>query len=294
MARIRDQSVREVVAAANIVDVVSLRTSLRKAAGTRYMGRCPFHEERSASFSVNSDLNLYHCFGCGKGGDVVTFVRETEGLDFVGAIEWLAERFRDFVAEKVTVLPTMTGISRMFCTSSSKIRPFSLVEMWRALVTVACTTKTSTPASAASGANFFVFIGVEETAATPPAALICGCARRSRFGWMGAEYTFCISAVTSLFGRLGDLAQYRVGVFVAGLHALKVEDGETAGLRELGGHAHIDDAVHRGGDEGQCEVEVAEFEGEFYEGGVDRVVAAGDDGDVIKAVGAPHFFELGL
>ncbi len=94
MARIKDQSVREVVAAANIVDVVSLRTSLRKASGTRYMGRCPFHEERSASFSVNSDLNLYHCFGCGKGGDVVTFVRETEGLDFVGAIEWLAERFR--------------------------------------------------------------------------------------------------------------------------------------------------------------------------------------------------------
>ena len=94
MARIRDQSVRDVVAAANIVDVVSLRTSLRKASGTRYMGRCPFHEERSPSFSVNSDLNLYHCFGCGKGGDVVTFVRETEGLDFVGAIEWLAERFR--------------------------------------------------------------------------------------------------------------------------------------------------------------------------------------------------------
>ncbi len=94
MARIKDQSVRDVVAAANIVDVVSLRTSLRKTGGTRYMGRCPFHEERSPSFSVNSDLNLYHCFGCGKGGDVVTFVRETEGLDFVGAIEWLAERFR--------------------------------------------------------------------------------------------------------------------------------------------------------------------------------------------------------
>ena len=94
MARIKDQSVRDVVAAANIVDVVSLRTSLRKSSGTRYMGRCPFHEERSPSFSVNADLNLYHCFGCGKGGDVVTFVRETEGLDFVGAIEWLAERFR--------------------------------------------------------------------------------------------------------------------------------------------------------------------------------------------------------
>jgi len=94
VARIKDQSVRDVVAAANIVDVVGLRTSLRKSSGTRYMGRCPFHDERSPSFSVNSDLNLYHCFGCGKGGDVVTFVRETEGLDFVGAVEWLAERFR--------------------------------------------------------------------------------------------------------------------------------------------------------------------------------------------------------
>ena len=94
MARIKDQSVRDVVAAADIVDVVGLRTSLRKSSGTRFMGRCPFHDERSPSFSVNSDLNLYHCFGCGKGGDVISFVRETEGLDFVGAIEWLAERFR--------------------------------------------------------------------------------------------------------------------------------------------------------------------------------------------------------
>jgi DNA primase len=94
VARIKDQSVRDVIAASNIVDVVGLRTSLRKSSGTRFMGRCPFHEEKSPSFSVNADLNLYHCFGCGKGGDVVTFVRETEGLDFVGAIEWLAERFR--------------------------------------------------------------------------------------------------------------------------------------------------------------------------------------------------------
>jgi DNA primase len=94
MARIKDTSVRAVIDASNLVEVVGLRTSLRKGSGTRFMGRCPFHEERSPSFSVNADLNLNHCFGCGKGGDVVTFVRETEGLDFVGAIEWLAERFR--------------------------------------------------------------------------------------------------------------------------------------------------------------------------------------------------------
>jgi DNA primase len=94
VARIKDQSVRDAIAASNIVEVVGLRTSLRKGSGTRYTGRCPFHDERSPSFSVNADLNVYYCFGCGKGGDVVTFVRETEGLDFVGAIEWLAERFR--------------------------------------------------------------------------------------------------------------------------------------------------------------------------------------------------------
>ena len=93
MARIKDSSVREVVAAADMVEVVSGRTALRKA-GARYSGRCPFHEERTPSFSVNPADKLYHCFGCGKGGDVITFVRETENLDFAGAVEWLAERFR--------------------------------------------------------------------------------------------------------------------------------------------------------------------------------------------------------
>jgi len=93
VALIKEASVREVVAAADMVEVVSGRTSLRKA-GARYSGRCPFHEERTPSFSVNPADKLYHCFGCGKGGDVITFVRETESLDFAGAVEWLAERFR--------------------------------------------------------------------------------------------------------------------------------------------------------------------------------------------------------
>ncbi len=85
---------RDVVAASDIVEVVSQRTALRRTSGQRYMGRCPFHEERTPSFSVNPVEKLYYCFGCGKGGDVVSFVRETDNLDFVGAIEWLAERFR--------------------------------------------------------------------------------------------------------------------------------------------------------------------------------------------------------
>jgi DNA primase len=93
MARISDTSVEAVKAAAELVAVVEDRTALRKQ-GARLVGRCPFHEERTPSFSVNPSLGLYHCFGCHKGGDVITFVQDTQGLDYVGAIEWLAERFR--------------------------------------------------------------------------------------------------------------------------------------------------------------------------------------------------------
>jgi len=94
MARIKDTSVAEVKAAADIVEVVSTRTSLRRASSSRFSGRCPFHEERTPSFSVDPVDKLYYCFGCGKGGDVVRFVQESENLDFAGAIEWLADRFR--------------------------------------------------------------------------------------------------------------------------------------------------------------------------------------------------------
>src|SRR3954469_22151553 len=93
MARIKDTSVDAVKAAADFVDVVSARTQLRKVGG-RYTGRCPFHDERTPSFSVNAVDKWYYCFGCGAKGDLITFVRETEGLDFAGSIEWLAERFR--------------------------------------------------------------------------------------------------------------------------------------------------------------------------------------------------------
>ncbi len=93
MALIKQASVEEVVDAADMVEVVSARTQLRRV-GARWVGRCPFHEERTPSFSVNPERKLYHCFGCGRGGDLITFVRETEGLDFVGAVESLAERYR--------------------------------------------------------------------------------------------------------------------------------------------------------------------------------------------------------
>jgi DNA primase len=93
VARIKDESVEAVKAAANIVELVEARVRLRKVGG-RYSGLCPFHQEKTPSFSVSPDRGTYHCFGCGVGGDSISFVRETESLDFVGAIEWLAERFR--------------------------------------------------------------------------------------------------------------------------------------------------------------------------------------------------------
>jgi DNA primase len=92
MPRIAQRSVDEVKAAADIVAVVGERTQLRKA-GARFVGRCPFHEERTPSFSVNPHDKLFYCFGCSKGGDLVSFVRDVEGVDFAGAIEWLADRF---------------------------------------------------------------------------------------------------------------------------------------------------------------------------------------------------------
>ncbi len=93
MARLKPESVEAVKAAADILDVVGARTQLRKA-GARYVGRCPFHEERTPSFSVNAVDKLFYCFGCGEGGDVISFVQKTENLDFAGAVEWLADRFR--------------------------------------------------------------------------------------------------------------------------------------------------------------------------------------------------------
>jgi DNA primase len=93
VARIKDTSVEAVRQGADLVAVVEERTALRKA-GSHLTGRCPFHEERTPSFSVNPGKGLYYCFGCGKGGDVFRFVEETQGLDFTSTIEWLAERFQ--------------------------------------------------------------------------------------------------------------------------------------------------------------------------------------------------------
>ena len=85
-------SIDQVQAAADMVEIVGQYTELRKA-GANYSGRCPFHEERTPSFSVNPTEKLYYCFGCGEGGNLFGFVQEKENLDFAGAVEYLADRY---------------------------------------------------------------------------------------------------------------------------------------------------------------------------------------------------------
>jgi DNA primase len=82
-----------VVDAIDMIALVSSRTDLRRAGVNSYFGLCPFHDERSSSFHVSPDEKLYHCFGCQASGDPFKFVMETEGLDFKGALESLANRF---------------------------------------------------------------------------------------------------------------------------------------------------------------------------------------------------------
>ena len=92
MALYTQDSIERVKEAVDMVELVSARTDLRRV-GQRWVGLCPFHDERTPSFGVLPEKGLYHCFGCSESGDAIKFVRETEGLDFVGALEVLAERY---------------------------------------------------------------------------------------------------------------------------------------------------------------------------------------------------------
>jgi DNA primase len=92
MPRYTDDSRERVRDAVDFVELVGARTELKPAGPRRMTGLCPFHDERTPSFGIDPVEKLYHCFGCGAGGDVFKFAMETEGLDFAGALEVLAER----------------------------------------------------------------------------------------------------------------------------------------------------------------------------------------------------------
>jgi len=89
---IKANSLRDLKNRVNIHDVVVRVVALKKAGGGRFKGLCPFHSEKTPSFNVSADKGFYKCFGCGKAGDVINFVMETEGLQFTEAVEAIAQR----------------------------------------------------------------------------------------------------------------------------------------------------------------------------------------------------------
>ncbi len=91
MARYLQSSINEVARRNNIVELVSSYVSLKRN-GTSHVGLCPFHREKTPSFHVDEDKQLFYCFGCGAGGNIFDFVMRAENLDFVDALQFLAQR----------------------------------------------------------------------------------------------------------------------------------------------------------------------------------------------------------
>src|SRR3989442_3105950 len=84
-------TLEQIRAASDIVDVIGACIPLKRA-GANFVALCPFHKEKTPSFHVNPHRQIFHCFGCHKGGDVFSFVKEYENLDFPEAVRRLAER----------------------------------------------------------------------------------------------------------------------------------------------------------------------------------------------------------
>lgn len=89
--RIPDEKIDEIRNASDIVDVIAATVRLRKR-GRSYVGLCPFHQEKTPSFTVSPEKQMFHCFGCSKGGNVFTFVMERDKMTFIEAVRFLAER----------------------------------------------------------------------------------------------------------------------------------------------------------------------------------------------------------
>jgi DNA primase len=91
LATYSKETINEVLRATDIVDLVGRSVDLKPSSGGRFLALCPFHNEKTPSFTVSRDRQTYHCFGCGKGGDAISFVSEFDGLSFVEALQRLAD-----------------------------------------------------------------------------------------------------------------------------------------------------------------------------------------------------------
>ena len=92
MADTLEELISQIKDRLDIVDVVSEQVVLKKS-GNHYWGLCPFHKEKTPSFSVNPQLGIYKCFGCGAGGDALSFIMKTKNIEFMDLIKELAQEF---------------------------------------------------------------------------------------------------------------------------------------------------------------------------------------------------------
>ena len=109
--RSSDDWVERVRAASDIVEVVSQTVTLKRV-GRNFMGLCPFHGEKTPSFSVSPERQFYHCFSCKAGGDVFRFVQETEKIEFLEAVELLSRRAGIAVPERRGERSSLRGMLR--------------------------------------------------------------------------------------------------------------------------------------------------------------------------------------
>ena len=115
MAGLLSQATREQIrAASDIVDIVGAYVPLKRA-GVNFVGLCPFHKEKSPSFNVSPQRQFFHCFGCGKGGDVFAFIKEIENIEFMDAVRRLAERARIRSTLKIRQANSSRAISKTSC-----------------------------------------------------------------------------------------------------------------------------------------------------------------------------------
>ena len=99
VAMIDQATIQKIFDTADIYDVISEFVNLKKR-GVNYVGCCPFHNEKTGSFTVSPAKGIYKCFGCGKGGNVVNFIMEHEQMSYVEALRWLAAKYHIPIEEK--------------------------------------------------------------------------------------------------------------------------------------------------------------------------------------------------
>src|SRR5690242_6362780 len=97
---ITPQTIQQITSRIDIIDVVGEFVKLKKR-GTNYLGLCPFHNEKSPSFTVSPSKEIYKCFGCGKSGNTITFLMEHEKYSYAEALKWLAQRYNIEIEETI-------------------------------------------------------------------------------------------------------------------------------------------------------------------------------------------------